>query len=197
MQKPADTHSPVHDLIRNRWSPRAFGDEPVDETTLLSLLEAARWAPSSYNEQPWFFLVAPREDADEFARMLGCLVPANQSWARHAAVLMISVARLRFRRNDKPNRHAFHDVGLAAANLTLQAEACGLRVHQMAGIDVEECRARYAIPEGHEAVAGIAIGFPGSADRLPDELRQREAAPRERRTVREFSFRGGWGKPLA
>src|ERR1700722_9116174 len=131
MEKPAETKYPIHDLLAHRWSPRAFADRAIEPGALGSLLEAARWAPSCFNEQPWVFLVATKEAPEEFEKMLGCLVEFNQSWVKAAQVLMISVARLHFARNNKPNRHAFHDVGLAAENLVIQATAMGLAVHQM------------------------------------------------------------------
>src|SRR5918992_2742873 len=106
MTKLHDVAHPVHDLIRRRWSPRAFSDRPVEREKLLSVLEAARWAPSSFNAQPWSFLVATKEDPAEFERMLSCLVPGNQSWAKAGPVLMISVANTHFEHNGKPNRHA-------------------------------------------------------------------------------------------
>src|SRR5262245_27002228 len=149
MDKPAPTDHPVHDLVRQRWSVHAFDPaRSVPLPTLLSLLEAARWAPSSYNEQPWAFTVARREDAASFQRLLGCLVPGNQVWARNAAVLIITAAKLNFEKSGKVNRCAMHDVGAAAAWLTIQAESMGLRVHQMAGIDPEACRANLGIPPG-------------------------------------------------
>ena len=137
MQKPASAAHPIHHLIRDRWSPRAFLDKAVEPERLLSLLEAARWAPSSYNEQPWIFLVATKEQPEEFEKMLGCLVEGNQGWAKAAPVLMISVAKLSFTKNNKENRCALHDVGLASAMLTLQAVELGLVTHGMAGIEIE------------------------------------------------------------
>ena len=133
MPKVAETRYPIHELLRERWSPRAFADRMVEPEKLRSLLEAARWAPSSSNEQPWSFIVATKEHAGEYERLLSCLVEGNVRWAQHAPVLMLSVATLVFERNQKPNRHAFHDVGLAVENLIIQGTALGLFVHQMAG----------------------------------------------------------------
>ena len=194
MEKPAETRYPIHDLLRRRWSPRAFSERRVEPDTLRSLLEAARWAPSSNNEQPWSFIVATKDDPVEFGRLLSCLVESNIQWAQHAPVLMVSVARLTFEDDGKPNRHAFHDVGLAVANLIVQATALGLVVHQMAGIFPDKIRELYGIPEGYEAVAGIALGYPGDPQSLPDGLRKRELAPRERKHVTEFVFSGRWGQ---
>ena len=194
MKKLADIQQPIHDLLRRRWSPRVFSQRPVEREKLLSLLEAARWAASSYNEQPWSFIVATKENPAEFERLLHCLVEFNQSWAKEAPVLMLSVTRLNFSRNLKPNRHAYHDVGLAAAQLVIQAEALGLVGHQLAGFDVVKAREVFQIPEDHDPVAVIALGYIGDAAMLPDELRQRELAPRERKPITDFVFTGRWGK---
>ena len=195
MEKRAETQYPIHDLLRRRWSPRAFSDRRVEPDKLRSLWEAARWAPSSYNEQPWSFIVATKEDEAEYARLLSCLVEGNILWAQHAPVLMVSVARLSFEEDGKPNRHAFHDVGQAVANLIVQATALGLVVHQMAGILPDKIRELYGIPGGHEAVAGIALGYPGDPATLPERLRQRELAPRSRKPIQDFVFAGRWGRP--
>lgn len=193
MEKPAETRYPVHDLLRRRWSPRAFSDRMVEPDTLRSLLEAARWAPSSYNEQPWSFIVASKDDPAEFGRLLSCLVEGNIQWAQRAPVLMVSVARLTFEENGKPNRHAFHDVGQAIANLTVQATAHGLAVHQMAGFHPEKVREVFGVPDQYEPVAGIVLGYPGDPETLPEGLRKREVAPRHRKPITEFVFTGRWG----
>lgn len=195
MQKAAKTEFPIHDLIRLRWSPRAFADRPVEPEKLGSLFEAARWASSSFNEQPWAFLVATRDDPERFARLLSVLMEGNIAWAQHAPVLMLSVAKLNFERSGKPNRHAFHDVGQAIANLILQATALGLYAHQMAGFHVDKAREVFAIPKGWEPVAAIALGYPGEPDLLPAPLRDRELAPRTRKPLQEFVFAGRWGQP--
>jgi nitroreductase len=194
MEKTAETQYPVHDLIARRWSPRALEPRPVPPDDIRSLLEAARWAASSFNEQPWTFLVARREDTDEFEKMLGCLVPGNRSWARNAGVLMLTVARQTFTRNETPNRVASHDLGLSVANLTFQATHLGLAVHQMGGIDLEKIRVTYAIPDGYEPVTGIAIGWPGTFAHLPEELHDAERTPRKRKPQIEFVFEGAWGR---
>lgn len=194
MDKTAETYSPVHPLIAERWSPRAFKDRPVEPEKLASLLEAARWAASCFNEQPWSFLVATREDEDEFERIAACLVEAN-SWARKAGVLMLSVASTTFARNGKPNRHGMHDLGLAVGNLSLQAQAEGLSVHQMAGFDAERARTTLSLPPDVEPMAVIAIGYRGSPESLPAELAAREREPRKRKALDTFVFGAGWGKP--
>jgi nitroreductase len=193
MYKPAVTDVELHDLIRNRWSPRAFEEKAVTREALRSLFEAARWAPSSNNEQPWAYLVATKDDPENFAKMLGVLVEFNASWANHAPVLALSVAHLKTQREGKPNRVALHDVGSATGQLTVEANARGLQVHQMAGFDAQKARQTFSIPEDWEPVAAMAIGYPGNPDLLPEKLRDRELAPRTRKALSEFVMTGGWG----
>ena len=196
MEKPAPAEHPVFDLVTRRWSPRAYSDRKLESGMLRTILEAARWAPSSNNEQPWRFIVATKDNPAEFARMLPILVEGNQRWAKDAAVLMISVATMNWTRNDKPNRHAYHDVGLATEHILLQCTALGLQGHPMAGFDPEKARQTYNIPAGYEAVAMIAIGFPADIATLPEEIRQKEMSPRVRKPQSEFVFNGNWGEAL-
>ena len=193
MRKPAATEIPLHELIRNRWSPRAFAEKTVPPEVLRSLFEAARWAPSSNNEQPWAYLVATKDDAENFAKMLGVLVEFNAGWAKDAPVLALSVAHTKTQRDGKPNRVALHDVGSATAQLTFEANGRGLQVHQMAGFDAEKARQTFAIPPDWEPVAAMAIGYPGNPESLPQKLRDRELAPRTRKPLGEFVMTGGWG----
>jgi nitroreductase len=197
MKKNAPADHDVHPLIRERWSPRAFASRTVERAELRSLLEAARWAPSSFNEQPWRFLVAQREDEEGFQALLSCLNDTNQRWAKNAAVLVLSAASPSFARNGKPNRHALHDLGLAVSQLTLQATALGLRVHQMGGFSVERARELLSIPPTVEPVTVLAIGFPGNPDELPADLREKELRKRERKPLAELAFQGRWGAPLS
>jgi nitroreductase len=194
LKKTATTSAPIHGLIGERWSPRAFADRPVEPEKLRSLFEAARWAASSYNGQPWYYVVATKDDPENYQQVLDCFVEFNQGWAKNAPVLALSVAKLKFEHNGENNKHAFHDVGQATATLALQAEALGLAVHQMAGILPDKAREIFAIPAGYEAVAGIAIGYPGEPHTLPDQLKERELAPRERKALDSFVFTGKWGK---
>lgn len=195
MEKPAETEYPIHDLLQRRWSPRAFSDQLVSPEQVRSLLEAARWAPSSNNEQPWNFLLATQQDQTDYERLLTCLKPTNQLWARFAPVLAMSIAKLVFTDGGEPNRHAFHDVGLAVENLVVQATALGLMVHQMAGIYPDKVRELYGIPAEYEVVAAIAIGYPGDPSILPEKFRQRELAIRFRKPIADFTFAGHWGNP--
>src|SRR5262245_61336378 len=176
--KQAAPNYPVHELITKRWSPYAFADRPVSDADLRSLFEAARWAPSSYNEQPWRYLVATKADAAEFSRLLACLIEANQVWAKHVPVLAIGCTRLRFERNGKPNASALHDLGLASAMLCVEATARGLAVHQMIGIHPDTVRETYGVPDDVQPLTGLAIGYLGAdPSGLPDALRQRDATP--------------------
>ena len=192
-EKRAAVEHPILDLLVERWSPYAFADRPLSEADLWSLFEAVRWAPSSYNEQPWSYIVARRQDAQEYERLLGCLHEANQPWAKAAPVLALGIVRLRFGRNDKPNRAAVHDLGLAAGNLCVEATARGLSVHQMIGILPDKARETYAIPEPWEAWTGIAIGYRADPSVLPEAMQARDRTPRQRKPLREFVFGGKWG----
>jgi len=191
-EKLALTQYPVHDLIRNRWSPRAYSDRFVEQDKLRSILEAARWAPSSYNHQPWRFIVATKDDPTEYNRLLSVLVEFNQVWAKSAPVLILAIAKLDFD-DGKVNRHAFHDVGLALENLVIQSTALGLSVHQIAGFDADKARTEYQIPDKHDPATALTVGYPGDPKILPDGLRERELAPRVRKPLHEFVFSGQWG----
>ena len=194
MQKPAPSDVAIHELLRHRWSPRAFAGQSVAPDVLRSLFEAARWAPSSNNEQPWGYLVATKDDPENFAKLLGTLVEFNQNWARHAPVLALSVAHLNHARDGKPNRVALHDVGGATAQLTTEANSRGLWVHQMAGFDATKARETFHIPEDWQPVAAMAIGYAGDPASLPQTLRDRELAPRTRKPLGEMVMTGEWGK---
>jgi nitroreductase len=193
--KKASPDYPVHEFIASRWSPYAFADRPVPEDDLRSLFEAARWAPSSYNEQPWRYIVATKDDPDQFQKLLSCLVESNQAWAKAAPVLALGVVSLKFERNGKANRAAVHDLGLAAGNLLFEATARGLIVHQMIGILPDRARELYAIPEDFEAWTGLAIGYLGDIASLPENLKERDLAPRQRRPLSQFVFSGQWDNP--
>jgi nitroreductase len=186
MEKPANSEYPIHPLLQQRWSPLAFSKKPITPETIASLLEAARWTASCFNEQPWQFIVATQEKPEEFNKLLSCIVEANQVWAKNAPVLMIAVAKMNFEKNGNPNRHAFYDVGAAVCSLTVQATSVGLFVHQMAGFDVEKTREVYQIPSGYEPTTAIAIGYPGDPQSLPEEYQQREFAPRQRKPQDTF-----------
>ncbi|MGH0036559.1 MAG: nitroreductase family protein [Myxococcota bacterium] len=195
--KTAMTEHPVHALVSERWSPYAWADRPVEPADLASLFEAARWAASSYNEQPWRWIVAVRDDREAFDRLLSCLVEGNRRWAQHAPILGIGVALTTFSRNGRPNKAAHHDLGLAAANLTLEATARRLHVHQMIGIDPERVRELYDVPDDSEPLTGLAIGYVGDPESLPEDLRERDLTRRTRKPLSELVFAGQWGRPAA
>ena len=165
-------------MFVSRWSPYGFADRPVSDDDLRSLFEAARWAPSSYNEQPWRYIVATKPDPKEFERLLSCLVEGNQAWAKAAPVLAVGCTSLNFVRNGKPNAAAVHDLGLASANLVLEATARGLFVHQMIGILPDKARELYHIPEDVQPKTGLAIGYAGDPNSLPELYKERDLAAR-------------------
>jgi nitroreductase len=183
----------VDDLIRRRWSPRTYADQEIPAAELKKLFEAARWAASSSNEQPWRFLVGRRGD-DTYQKIFNALVEFNQSWAKSAPVLVLSVAKNIFTNNGKPNAYGMHDTGAASATLALQATAIGLHTHSMAGFDREQLRASFAIPSDYEIGAVTAIGYLGDPATLPEHLQKMEVSPRQRKPVEEFVF-SAWEKP--
>jgi nitroreductase len=192
--KQAVTDHPILPVLAERWSPYGFKDRPVSAADLCSIFEAARWAASSYNEQPWNFLVATREHSAEFERILSCLLETNQAWAKTASVLVLGVVSLQFTKNKKDNRAAVHDLGLAAGNLVTEATSRGLSVHQMIGILPDKAREVYQIPEHYEAWTAMAIGYKADPATLPEALKERDLKPRQRKSLPEFVFAGQWGK---
>ncbi len=192
MEKPAITDHPIHELLHRRWSPLAFDGRPIPREMLYRLFEAARWAASSYNEQPWSYIIGLKsEDPDQFDKLASTLLPGN-SWAKDAPVLALSVARNTFTHNGAPNRVAVHDVGAASASLTFEATYLGIFVHQMGGFDVDKSRRIFEIPDGYDPVAMLAIGFPGNPDNLEEALRKREEGVRRRKDISKFVFTGKW-----
>lgn len=193
--KSASTKHLIHELLAARWSPYAFdSSRPVSRYDLQALFEAARWAPSSYNEQPWSYIVATKDESEEFERLLSCLVEPNQTWAKEAPVLALGVISHRFKRNGKENRAAVHDLGLASANLSVEATARGLFVHQMIGILPDRARELYGIPEDADAWTALAIGYKAEPETLPDALAERDLTPRQRKPLDQFVFGGSWGE---
>ena len=197
MENPAPVAHPIHELLARRWSARAIDPaKPVSRQTLLSILEAARWAPSSSNEQPWRFLVFEEGNpaARESARAI--LTGNNKLWASKAPVLVLTVAKDAWTKNGEPNRHAGHDVGAATENLLLQSIAHGLAAHPMAGYESDKAKALFGIPDGFTSMAMIAIGHPGPVEDLPEPLLAREKQPRTRKPLSEIAFAGAWEKSL-
>ncbi len=187
----------VHDWFLTRRSPVALAPRPIEPQLLAIILEAARWAPSSRNEQPWSFIVGNRDHRAAFDRLLGCLAPGNVTWAKNAGALILSVAKTTFQHNGSQNRHAWYDVGQATMSLVLQAHDLGIASHQMAGFDPELARRECGIPDGFEPVAMIALGYPGDGALLDDSLRARHTAVRTRRSLSKFLFDGHFGESLS
>ena len=183
----------VLDVVLRRWSPRAFSDKAVSSADLRRIFEAARWAASSNNEQPWRFLLG-RSGDETYRKIFDSLVEFNQTWVKSAPILVLSAGKKIFTPNGNPNRHALHDTGAATANLALEATALGLHAHHMAGFDAGRARASFAIPEEYEIAAVTAIGYLGDPDALPEGLRKREEAPRTRKPLEEFVF-SSWEAP--
>lgn len=186
MKKSADFGSPVIEVIQRRRSQRAYADRPVESENIHSLFEAARWAPSSLNEQPWFYIYATKDQELLWNKIFESLNQGNKSWATHAPLLILSLARKNFLRFNSPNPSARYDLGAANGFLSLQAAHLGLNVHQMAGFDPQIAIKNLGVPDLFEPVIVMAIGYPGDADKLPENLRSREFAPRERYIANEF-----------
>lgn len=195
--KDAETRYPINELLRRRWSSRAFAETPVSDEVLGSLFEAARWSPSAGNGQPWSFVLAVRErDPEGFERALAVLNEGNRIWVQHAPVLIFAITR-RIREDGREHSKAQYDLGLAVKGLVVQATDLGLIVRQMAGFDAVAARETFEIPAGYEPVAAIALGYPGAGENLPDDVRERELAPRERKPLESFVFSGRFGETYA
>jgi len=187
----------VLDLIRERWSPRAFdAARSLSLDEIWRLFEAARWAPSSRNEQPWRFILTHRDHSpDAYQRLFSALTAGNQSWARTAPALILAAVQLVVEQTGETNRHAYYDAGQAVAYLTLQAQSQGLGIRQMEGFDHAIAREVCKVPDGFEPAVVMAVGYPGSPDALAsDKHRAAEVAPRRRRKASDFVFDGTWGK---
>ena len=202
MQKPATTEQPIDTLIANRWSARAFDPfKPVSREQIITLCEAARWAPSCFGDEPWRFIVCQKDDthnsgSDSWQLALECLAPSNQTWVKNAPVIVLVCADSLFGHNQTPNRWAQYDTGAAAENLCLQARSIGLMTHQMGGFNADAAREAFKIPAQITPMSMIAIGYEGEADSLPDELKARELAARKRKLLNDLFFKGNWGKGL-
>jgi nitroreductase len=179
--------STVHELIRTRWSPRDFSSRPVEAEKLRGLFEAARWAPSCFNEQPWRFVVATKDDPEAFAKMLNLLMEKNQQWAQTAWAVGFSAGKKTFTQNGAPNRFGLHDTGAASANLALEAVALGLRAHFMGGFDAQRARAEFHVPDDYDIGAAFAVGYIDEIATVP--------GARTRKGLQEIVFAGDWGRP--
>lgn len=198
MLKPAITQQPIHDLLAQRWSGRAYdAKQSVSTAQIISLLEAARWAPSCFGDQPWRFVVANQATHPQaWQTAFDCLVPGNQGWAKEAPVLLLICADTLFSHNEKPNKWAPYDTGAATENLCLQATALGMMAHQMGGFDAELARTSFQVPARYQLLAMVAVGFPAAIDTLDDEAKQRETSERSRKSLGTLFFNGVWDQPV-
>lgn len=198
MKNPASTQVAINQTIANRWSGRAFdAAKPVSKEQILSLCEAARWAPSCFGDEPWRFLVWDKNsNADAWQKAFDCLAPSNQTWVKNAPVLLLVCADTLFGHNQTPNRWAQYDTGAAGENLCLQAADLGLMAHQMGGFNVDAAREAFAIPAQFTLMAMVAVGYAGDANLLPDELKTRELAPRKRKPIGDLFFDSAWNQSI-
>jgi nitroreductase len=185
----------ILEIIQERWSPYSFSSNPVEEYKMKAMLEAASYAPSCNNEQPWMFVYTTRQNSEVFDNYLGFMVDSNRVWAKHAYALIISMARTKFSYNSKPNRFAFHDTGMAVANLLIQALTMDIYVHQMGGFSVEKVKEYFKLNTDIEPVAMMAVGYIGDGISLTSELLKRDEKRRPRKSVNEFAFKNSLSDP--
>jgi nitroreductase len=181
----------IHKDIINRKSIVAFSDKDINQDDLELLFEAAKWAPSSRNQQPWRFIYA-RKNMKEYEVLFDLLNDTNKLWAGNAPVLVLSIAETISSYKQRPNYYAFHDLGLAMGNFLLQATSLGIYVHQMGGFDKDRAKSDLNLPDGFEPGAMIAIGYPGDVENIPEEVRHKDSAERKRKKLDEFVFKGKW-----
>lgn len=192
MNRTAPTDIPIHQSLQKRWSPYALDPERmVSADDLHALFEAARWMMSSYNAQPWRYIVGTRDRSPEIRdQIFDVLLEGNQPWAQNAPVLALGIVQHNFEHNGEPNKAAVHDLGAASAGLTVEATSRGLAVHQMIGIDPDKARETFALADGLEPFTGLAIGYPGEASVIPHKYAQRDLAPRERKPLSNIILAG-------
>lgn len=196
--KTAKTATPIDMLLSKRWSPRAFDpSKDINSTQLHALLEAARWAPSCFGDQPWYYLVCQKSShLHAWNAAFECLDPFNQNWVKNVPLILFSVAKNEFHHNGKPNRWAQHDTGAASENICLQATSMGLAAHQMGGFDADKVIERFNVPAGFTPMAAIAIGHQAPAELLPEDLQTGELADRKRDPIEKHFFNGVWGEGI-
>ena len=196
--KDIDTIVTIHELITARWSGRAYDSgKLVSREQIIALVEAARWAPSCFGDQPWRFIVLDKATNEAaWKKALMCLAEGNQSWAKEAPLILLACADSVLSQNGKPNRWGQYDTGAASENLSLQATALGLMVHQMGGFDVKKTKAEFSIPEQFTPMAMMTVGYQLAEEVIPDDMREREYNARARNTLDENFYEGYWGKPI-
>lgn len=182
----------IHELIDKRWSPRAFSDKEIEVEKIEKLFEAASYAASCYNEQPWRFIYASKDYPERYEQLFSCLVEFNQMWVKTAPMIILTLAAKKFAQNKKENYHAHHDLGLAIGNMSLQATYMDLYLHQMAGFSAEKARELFEIPEDFDIVTMIAVGYMGDATQLPENIKEMESNKRDRRLLDKILFDGEW-----
>ncbi len=190
MIKKANTIHKVIELIKNRWSPRSFSDKDIDQESINSLFEAASWAASAFNEQPWRFIYATKNNNEVYNKIMETLVEWNQNWAKSAPLLILNIAKLNFTHNNEPNRTALYDLGQAIGQLGLQASSMDLFVHQMSGFDQEKAAKDFSISHEYTAVSVLAVGYLGKAEDLDEDLKKMELSTRERNSMDSYVFEG-------
>ncbi len=195
MKKPAITEQPIHSILSDRWSSRAYDpDQLVSQESFLSLMEAARWSPSCMGDQPWQFITFHKKDATSWTQALNCLSVGNQNWAMDASILILACARQSFSSNEKPNRWNQYDTGAACENICIQATSVGLVAHQMGGFDVEKTRQLFQIPSQYDLMSFIAIGYPLAIEKISAEALVKEKEARKRKPLREIFYTNQWGE---
>lgn len=187
IQNHANTSFPIHDLITKRWSARSFSTRPVEKDKLLSILEAARWAPSSHNEQPWRYIVFTKDNPEKLKEAQTVLLESN-SFAKRAPILICAITKKAYSHNGLYNRLHFHDLGAANENMFLESFNQGLIMHEMGGFDIPKSRELFKIPEDYEVGIMIAIGYQDNVDIMPDKYREKAHLPRERKQLSEIAF---------
>ena len=187
----------IHELLKKRFSPRTFSDKKIEHEQIVDLLEAARWAPSSMNEQPWRFLIAEKDDPQTFNNLLGSLKVNNQAWAKNASLLILTMARIDSEITKQINKHALYDLGNSVAHLTFQAMTMGIYIRQMGGFDPDKTRAIFAVPDNFIPVSVLAIGYKGNPESLPEDLKKKELALRQRKDLSEIAFTGKFGNSFS
>ncbi len=193
MKKKANKDFPVHEFIDKRWSPRAFADKPVEEEKINSLFEAARWAASSRNSQPWRFIYASKDNKKTYDKLFQVMGEWNQSWAKTAPLLILTITETHDEKN-RPLGHSLYDLGLALGNLTTQATSAGIYLHHMGGIEPDVAKNLFNIPDRYEAITMIAAGYPGSSSVLSADIAETEYDAQKRISQKDFVFRESFGR---
>ncbi len=193
MEKPANTSQNIHPIIKNRWSPRAFDNRPIKEETLRRIMEAARWAPSSHNEQPWRFVLGVKGE-ETYNKLYEIMIEFNQKWAGSAPVLLLAIGKTTSEKG-RENAVFQYDVGQSMAYITFQASEEDLVVRQMGGYSKEKARELFNIPENHQPIAMMALGYQASPESLPEDFQDMEKAPRERKPLDQLVYKDSFGSP--